>query len=130
MTSATIGLLLGGVIGGPVAERLIRQHGLTAAPAGAGDRDVIMGPEETPVTTVPLIGSLATALVAVLIGQWLAGILSDAPVTVPDFLLSLLAGLVLRNAGGRVGLPTAWRGIGTHRVSLPVAVSGMDNDGA
>ena len=104
MTSATLGLLLGGVIGGPVAERLIRRHGLTAAPAGAGDRDVIIGPDVTPVTTVPLIGSLAAALVAVLIGQWLGAILSDAPVTVPDFLLSLLAGLVLRNAGGHLGL--------------------------
>jgi glutamate:Na+ symporter, ESS family len=56
------------------------------------------------VTTVPLIGSLAMALIAVLIGQWLGGLLVDAPVTVPDFLLCLLAGLVLRNVGGLVGL--------------------------
>src|SRR5271165_4959051 len=59
-----------------------------------------MGPAETPVTTVPLVGSLAAALVAVLIGQWLGRLLADAPVTVPDFLLSLLAGLVLRDGDG------------------------------
>jgi ESS family glutamate:Na+ symporter len=104
MTSATLGLVLGGVIGGPVAERLIRRHRLSAVAANGADSDVIMGPAETPVTTVPLVGSLAAALVAVLIGQWLGRLLADAPVTVPDFLLSLLAGLVLRNAGELVGL--------------------------
>jgi ESS family glutamate:Na+ symporter len=104
MTSATLGLVLGGVIGGPVAERLIGRFHLSGATAGDMDSDVIMGPAETPVTTVPLIGSLAAALVAVLIGQGLGRMFAAAPVTVPDFLLSLLAGLVLRNAGGLVGL--------------------------
>jgi ESS family glutamate:Na+ symporter len=104
MTSATLGLVLGGVIGGPVAERLIRRFSL-ALPAGRrDDGDVIMGPTVTPVTTVPLIGSLAAALVAVLIGLWLGALLIDAPMTVPDFLLCLLAGLVLRNAGSLIGL--------------------------
>jgi glutamate:Na+ symporter, ESS family len=104
LTSATLGLVLGGVIGGPVAERLIRRFSLSPAPISAEGGSVIMGPAETPVTTVPLIGSLAMALIAVLIGQWLGGLLVDAPVTVPDFLLCLLAGLVLRNVGGLVGL--------------------------
>jgi ESS family glutamate:Na+ symporter len=104
MTSATLGLVLGGVIGGPVAERLIRRFSLSPQPVRPEDGDVIMGPTETPVTTVPLIGSLTAALVAVLVGQWLGGMLVDAPLTVPDFLLCLLAGLMLRNAGGLLGL--------------------------
>ena len=103
MTSATLGLVLGGVVGGPVAEWLIRRHRLQPA-AAAAQEGVILGPEVTPVTTTPLIGALAMALIAVLIGQWLGGLLADAPVTVPDFLLALLAGLVLRNAGALVGL--------------------------
>src|SRR5271166_1661200 len=107
MTSATLGLVLGGVIGGPVAERLIRRFSLSASADSARDGGVIMGPTETPVTTVPVIGSLTAALVAVLAGQWLGARLVDAPVTVPDFLLCLLcllAGLVLRNVGGLIGL--------------------------
>jgi glutamate:Na+ symporter, ESS family len=40
----------------------------------------------------------------VLVGQWLGRLLVDAPIAVPDFLLCLLAGLVLRNAGGLAGL--------------------------
>ena len=104
MTSATLGLVLGGVVGGPVAERLIRRFSLSSPPVRAEDGDVIMGPTETPVTTVPLIGSLTAVLVAVLVGQWLGTLLADAPVTVPDFLLCLLVGLVLRNVGSLVGL--------------------------
>jgi ESS family glutamate:Na+ symporter len=104
MTSATLGLVLGGIIGGPVAERLIRRHGLTATAQGGDAGGVIMGPAETPVTVTPLIGSLTAALIAVLVGRWLGGVLANAPVTIPDFLLCLLAGLVLRNGGELVGL--------------------------
>ena len=104
MTSATLGLVLGGVIGGPVAERLIRANGLTARPADADAGGVINGPAEEPVGTAPLVLVLTAALVAVLIGQTLGVALAGAPVTVPDFLLCLLAGLVLRNAGAPLGL--------------------------
>jgi ESS family glutamate:Na+ symporter len=104
MTSATLGLVFGGIIGGPVGERLIRRFNLSPAPDSAREGNVIMGPAEIPVTTVPLIGSLTAALVAVLVGQWLGALLVDAPVTVPDFLLCLLAGLVLRNVGSLIGL--------------------------
>ncbi len=104
MTSATLGLVLGGIIGGPVAERLIRRFDLSPRPGHDPDGDVIMGPAETPVTTMPLVGSLTLALIAVLVGAWLAELLAGAPVAVPDFLLSLLAGLVLSNLGGLVGL--------------------------
>ena len=44
------------------------------------------------------------SLIAVLVGQWLGVLFVDAPVTVPDFLLCLLAGLVLRNVGDSIGL--------------------------
>jgi ESS family glutamate:Na+ symporter len=109
MTSATLGLVMGGIIGGPVAERLMRRHRLSG---GAGESQpgepqeggVITGPVETPVTTVPMIGSLTVALIAVLVGQYVGGLVADAPITVPDFLFCLLAGLVLRNGGGLIGL--------------------------
>jgi len=105
MTSATLGLVLGGIVGGPVAERLIRRYRLApAAAASAGGTDLILGPTEAPVTTTTLIGALSVALVAVLVGQWGGTRLAGAPVMVPDFLLCLLAGLVLRNGGGLLGL--------------------------
>ena len=108
-------------------RRLIRRFNLSPVPFRAGDGDVIMGPAETPVTMVPLIGSLTAALIAVLVGQWLGAWLVDAPVPVP-FFLCLLAGLILRNAGSLVGLRL--HGDRTDRVGLPVAVPGVDHDGA
>ena len=54
MTSATIGLVIGGIIGGPVAERLIRRIPRGAAPSTVGDGGVIGGPVTTPVTTSSL----------------------------------------------------------------------------
>jgi ESS family glutamate:Na+ symporter len=104
MTSATLGLVLGGVIGGPVAERLITRYGLIARSESVADSSVISGPGEAPVTTGAVIGSLSAALIAVLIGRGLATFFINAPVTVPDFLLCLLAGLALRNMGGLFGL--------------------------
>ena len=47
MTSATIGLVIGGIIGGPVAERLIRRIPPGAAPSRVGDGGVIGGPVTT-----------------------------------------------------------------------------------
>lgn len=106
MTSATLGLVLGGVIGGPVAERLIRRHGLKAAPEdlAAETGDVITGPAEVPITTAPMIAALAMALVSVLVGLLLGRLLVGAPIAVPDFLLCLLTGLALRNGGTLLGL--------------------------
>lgn len=103
MTAATLGLVLGGVVGGPVAERLIRRN-LLRSPADAEGSDVISGPTTIPVTSVSVIGSLTAALVAVLVGIGAGRSLAGAPVTVPDFLLCLLAGLALRNLGGLAGL--------------------------
>jgi Na+/glutamate symporter len=52
MTSATIGLILGGIIGGPVAERLIRRISSADATISVADGGVVGGPVSTPVTTI------------------------------------------------------------------------------
>jgi ESS family glutamate:Na+ symporter len=104
MTSATLGLVLGAVVGGPVAERLISRFELAAPPPVDTDGDVILGPAHRPVTAAPVIEALTAALLAVLIGRFVASLLADAPVAMPDFLVCLLAGLVLRNGGELLGL--------------------------
>jgi ESS family glutamate:Na+ symporter len=102
MTSATIGLVLGGVIGGPVAGRLIARLTPSAMPRpDAGD--VVGGPATAPVTTLSFTVSLAAALVAVVAGGLVGAQLRGGPVTVPDFLWCLLAGLVLRNGAAALG---------------------------
>lgn len=102
MTSATIGLVIGGIIGGPVAERLIRRIPRTEK-LPAGDGGVVGGPGTTPVTTLSFISSLAAALAAVVTGQAVGSALAGAAITVPVFLWCLIAGLVIRNGGRAVG---------------------------
>lgn len=104
MTSATIGLILGGLIGGPVAERLIRRGALGADDTEVADGGVVLGPVSTPVTATSLIGSLAAALAAVVAGRAIGSAFEGGAITVPGFLWCLIAGLVIRNGAGAIGI--------------------------
>jgi ESS family glutamate:Na+ symporter len=95
MTVATIGLILGGIVAGPVAQHLLGRYKLRSeAAAGAAERR-----EESaePITTVGMIGSLAGIFAAVVAGQWLAGKVSGGSITVPAFLWCMLVGVAIRN---------------------------------
>jgi ESS family glutamate:Na+ symporter len=96
MTMATIGLIIGGIIAGPVAQHLIARHGLksqAAADARAADAEA----DASPVTTVSVVGALAGILAAVIAGQWLAGKFAGAAITLPAFLWCMMIGVAIRN---------------------------------
>jgi glutamate:Na+ symporter, ESS family len=103
MTSATIGLVIGGVMGGPVAERLIRRMPSTdkAPPADGG---VVGRPMSTPVTALSFTASLAAALAAIIIGQSIGSMLQGSAITIPNFLWCLITGLIIRNGGAAIGV--------------------------
>ncbi|QPF76349.1 sodium/glutamate symporter [Roseateles sp. DAIF2] len=99
MTVATMGLIVGGIIAGPVAQYLIKRHGLRSQ---AGDAATPEPAAETaaakpPIATVGMVGALAGILSAVLAGQWLAARFADAPVTIPSFLWCMMLGVLIRN---------------------------------
>lgn len=110
MTAATFGLVLGGVIGGPVAERLIRKHALKAAggkPAGKSTQALNVEPsakENSSVDYVAVITSLAAALVCVVFGTMMAKWVENAPVSLPNFLWCLAIGVLIRNVGTKMGI--------------------------
>ena len=129
MTSATIGLVIGGMLGGPVAGSLIRRLG--ALPATQEGGDVIGGPAKRPVTTGTLTIALAAVLAAVIAGQAVARAFEGSAVTVPSFLWCLLVGLVLRNGLAAVSwrLPdTATELIGSFSLSLFLVWTMMNLD--
>jgi ESS family glutamate:Na+ symporter len=129
MTSATIGLVIGGVLGGPVAGSLIRRLG--ALPPVEAEGGVVGGPARRPVTTPSLTIALAAVLAAVIAGQALADAFEGAAVTVPSFLWCLLIGIVLRNvlALARLRLPdTATELIGSFSLSLFLVWTMMNLD--
>ena len=97
MACATFGLILGGLIGGPVDGRMIRRHGLEAA----ASHDHLTGPGEAgpqaPFTSDTLLWTLFTVLLCLIGGQAIAQSLSGALFTLPGFIWCLLIGVLLRN---------------------------------
>ena len=95
MTIATIGLILGGIIAGPVAQYLITRYNLRSqAQTEAATARVETA---TPITTLGVIGALAGIFTAVVAGQWLGTKLSGGTITVPSFLWCMMIGVAIRN---------------------------------
>jgi ESS family glutamate:Na+ symporter len=95
MTVATIGLILGGIIAGPVAQYLIHRHNLRSQAA----QDATDGKVEqaVPISTVGMIGALAGIFAAVVAGRWLAAKFSGGAITIPAFLWCMILGVAIRN---------------------------------
>lgn len=105
MTAATLGLVLGGIVGGPVAEWLVRRHKLAAAKGTAvGGEPVASEPAEPAINVTALVGALAAAIVALLAGQALGELFEGGIITLPSFLWCLIVGLIIRNGGQLIGL--------------------------
>ncbi|WP_298926356.1 sodium/glutamate symporter [uncultured Ramlibacter sp.] len=94
MTSATIGLILGGIVAGPVAQFLIKRHGLRST---AQDTSAASSDGSVRTSGLGMVGGLAGILAAVIIGQWLADSLKDLPLMIPSFLWCMITGVVIRN---------------------------------
>src|SRR5688572_30168698 len=96
MTVATIGLIVGGIIAGPVAQYLITRHNLRSqavGPTTTTDR----AEEPVGISTVGAIGALAGILAAVVAGRWLASKFSGGTITIPAFLWCMILGVAIRN---------------------------------
>ncbi len=104
MACATFGLVLGGIIGGPVARYLMRktQGGSTAsAPEAPG---AFEDPGVTRLITAPaMIETLALFAVCLLAGKELSRALQGSVLELPAFVCVLFTGLVLRNTLARFG---------------------------
>jgi len=97
MTVATIGLIVGGIIAGPVAEYLITRYKLRSGAAAAATRADEAAPALQPITTVGSIGALAGIFAAVVGGQWLTARFSGGAITIPGFLWCMMLGVAIRN---------------------------------
>jgi ESS family glutamate:Na+ symporter len=102
MTVATIGLILGGIIAGPVAQYLIEKFKLRST----ADQAQVARAEQAaaPINTIGVVGALAGIFSAVIVGQWLAAKMAGGPVTIPGFLWCMMAGVAIRNLAPFAGL--------------------------
>ena len=105
MTVATIGLIIGGIIAGPVAEHLITRHKLRGQ-AAAGGTAGAERERPLPITAVGTIGALAGIFAALVGGQWLAARFSGGAITIPGFLWCMIIGVAIRNLVPLAGIRT------------------------
>ena len=97
MACATAGLVLGSVLGGPIAEFLIRRNRLTPT-APAASAETIADADDDPITSQSVLNTLFLILASLAGGKALAQLVQGTGFILPDFLFCLLIGVVIRNA--------------------------------
>ncbi|WLG90323.1 sodium/glutamate symporter [Pseudomonas cucumis] len=106
MASATFGLVLGGLIGGPVARLLIKrvqapglEQGKPRLPKGFEQPN-----KERSITPFSFVETLALIAVSLMAGSLLNGLLHGTAFELPTFVCVLFVGVVLRNGLSALGL--------------------------
>jgi ESS family glutamate:Na+ symporter len=106
MACATFGLILGGVVAGPVAHFLITRYKLrgeadTAEIAAPGE----IGPDERrPLSPESLIETVLLIMVCLALGGLLAAFVKIPGITLPTFVWCLFVGIILRNLFSLTGI--------------------------
>jgi ESS family glutamate:Na+ symporter len=124
MAAATAGLILGSLLAGPVAERVMRRvasrGGSTAEPAApaAPQQAAVLAP----ITAEQLLFVLLVCLACIAGARFLQELMRDTGLLLPSFLWALLIGMVVRNAGSLLGLKSvndnAVQAVGSVSLSL------------
>jgi ESS family glutamate:Na+ symporter len=99
MACATAGLVLGSLLGGPLAQYLIRRHKLSGPTRGAkgGASDAAAEPQKDDVNVQSFLGTLFLILICLAVGKMLAQWVQGTGFILPDFLFCLLLGVAIRN---------------------------------
>ncbi|WHI48354.1 sodium/glutamate symporter [Microbulbifer sp. VAAF005] len=131
MATATFGLVLGGLIGGPVTERLIRKHNLKPT-AGKDHSDNMVTydvDDKDTVTPRRMMETLFLLVGCMLAGGGLHGLLVEAGLVIPAFLIPLLLAVFVTNLldfTGRYRVSTACVDLwGTMSLSIFLAMAMM-----
>ncbi|AWV43129.1 sodium/glutamate symporter [Hafnia alvei] len=105
MACATFGLVLGGLIGGPVARYLVKH---SSTPNGTPDDTEVPTAFEKPysgrmITSLVLIETLALIAICLTVGHVIADFLRGTTFELPTFVCVLFVGVVLSNTMHAVG---------------------------
>jgi len=99
---ATFGLIIGGIIGGPVAKRRIRKHNLTPEPVSTQSTDYGDG-KTHPHTPEEFMKAFFILFVAAGIGSVISGLIQKTGITFPSYIGAMLAAALLRNLSDSTG---------------------------
>jgi ESS family glutamate:Na+ symporter len=114
---ATFGLVMGGILGGPVARLLMRRVTKPDLQQTAVPVDSSLAFEEPkaeqPTTPAAFIATLALIAISLAVGEALSSLLAGTAFELPSFVCVLFIGVVLSNGLALVGQPVA-----EHAVAL------------
>lgn len=107
VAAAMSGIVLGGLIGGPVITVLIRRFGLVSsrpldhtAPDGI---DTTPLPQTEAQREYGALKSIVAILVAMWLGSWVSDLISATGITLPAYVGAMLVGAVIRNIDDATG---------------------------
>ncbi len=122
MAAATAGLILGSLLAGPVAERVMRRAGARGAQGGqVNSAGATPQPRAVlaPITAEQLLFVLLVCLACIAGARFMQALMSDTGLLLPSFLWALLIGMLVRNLGGLVG----FKGVNDNAVQAVGSVS-------
>ncbi len=122
VATAMSGILLGGLIGAPLATLMIRRHRLVSMQPGSRVAPDDAGPVEAGTEAQReycALKSLVMILLAMWLGGWVSGLLEGAGLTLPAYVGAMLVGAVVRNLDDRFG----WFGLSVPTTDLVGNVS-------
>lgn len=99
LASATLGLVLAGIIGGPVANILIKRNNLKSKATKIFDVGVsIIEEQEEQISYLQILNAVLAIHICVIFGSLLHEFIESAGLKLPLFVTCLLAGIILSNA--------------------------------
>lgn len=136
LASATVGIVFGGLTGGPVGTRLIRRRGLRNAPAGGAELARELEPERpTLVVQVDrednaILRNLVYLAVAMGLGSLLSRFFASLGFTLPAYIGAMLVAALIRNIDDATHRLTidlhAMEFVGTVALNIFLVVALMD----
>jgi ESS family glutamate:Na+ symporter len=97
MACATAGLVLGSLMGGPIAEYLIGRYKLKGPAAPSAAEQAAQAEASDPITVTSVLNVLMAIFFCLAFGKLLAKLVADTGFILPDFLFCLLLGVLIRN---------------------------------
>jgi ESS family glutamate:Na+ symporter len=97
IASATLGLILASLMGGPIAKFLINRHDLKPATAEPLDVGISKEAEKKGISYLDFLDALLAIHVCGIIGLILNDVLADAGLKLPLFVSALISGIVISN---------------------------------
>ena len=117
VAAAMSGIVLGGLVGGPAITVLIRRFQLVSSRPHDhhAPEDAIIAPVQTDAQReFGALKSIVVILVAMWIGAWVSGLISQTGITLPAYVGAMLVGAVIRNIDDATG----WIGMSVPTTDL------------